>query len=306
VAKFLIAPDLHTTETGPSSRSDDVLRTQIKVLSHYALKYPDIPLLLPGDVLDKRRQGNTALVRLGKLIRKRKGKTVAVPGQHDLRGHNLDTYCTESDLAVLEGLVGNLKVLGDGESITLDGVKITGYPWGSKAWDDLVEGRTSHSGIGIVHASVCDSAWPEALDITKTHIKGTGWLFFGDIHKGFLPTRPKGNKNIMCAGGGVLTPMKKNEMAFSCNFFLLDTTAKSIKVLPIPWEDYGVAFHEDVDDYAVSSYVSSHFIEQLKEIPESAVKDPTDMGKFLKSLAKELGIGKSAVTKLLSEIPDGQ
>lgn len=297
-----VLPDLHLTDAGPSTRTDDVLATQLGILRQIIADTPPGPILFVGDFLDTRRVSNRVFTEVADLIEESGRDWIGIPGQHDLRQHSLDSYNQDSDLALFARLLPRFSVVTQYDTVVTGDAKITCYPWGVPELSEVLEGRRTHTGIGIAHAAVCDSEWPGAIDIRTAHIKGSGVLFFGDIHKGFLPAYPKGNKNLVCVGGGVLTPMKINELAFSPSYHTYDTSRKKLRRVPIDWERAGVTMDKTVPD-SVYSYVSGEFI-SLLEGSFDAIKHQEALPDYIRKVARENGISKHVVSTLLRYLPD--
>lgn len=295
---FLALPDLHVTDPGPATRTDNVLDTQMRRLYRLLKKYRTKVdgVLIPGDIGDSRRWSNRAWIEFHDWVRAWEVPVVGILGQHDLRAHSLETFREVSHLALLDTALDNFFILtDDNPEITVDGCLITGASFMGKVWERFTDEDEQYrlNGILLAHAPVCDGTWPGAIDVRELDLAGKGFLVFGDIHKGFDPIKLPLNKKIIAMGGGALTPMKRDELEFKSRAFLIDTKHQLVEVIDL---------RDDKPEFTEAAmgeeFESSGFVAALDKY-NYLNQNPLTLKEFVTSVAEEMEAPAYTVKRIL-------
>ena len=304
MARIIALPDLHITDPGPATRLDDVLVSQMSLLSWLHDTYKPDGYVAPGDIGDKRRWPNSAAIMFARWLSDVGVPVVADLGQHDLQGHDLTTFNDSSDLAILAAASANLHVLDEGEVLKIKNTTVACVHWGSKTWQKILDADYEmEAEIVTCHAPVTTGDFPGSINPRTLEIEGEGYLVFGDIHKGFKPLKLPANKSITAMAGGVLTPMKRNEAEFDCSAYLIDTTKKKVERIPL-WDGVEWEFTDEGSELQDDSYSSEAFLNSLEASIE-AIGDGEDTRDYVKTVARKTKAPKHALDLILSELNNG-
>ena len=197
--KAICCSDIHLSLKPPVARAgeDNWLDAQarpLQQLKSLAVKHK-APILCAGDIFDRWNSPpeliNFAIRHLPEMY--------AIPGQHDLPHHNMETiqrsaYWTLVEAGVIHHTIGRH---------SSHGIHIQGFPWG-KTLEPCVE-ATDDITIALVHKYI----WIKGTEYVGAPKEGKvakweeldGWdvAAFGDNHKGFL-TRRNGTAILNCGG----------------------------------------------------------------------------------------------------------
>ena len=197
MTKLLFYTDLHLSAKIPRHRIDDYPRTLLNKLKEiYKLaKEEEVDcVLFGGDFFHSHRIYSYEIISEAiDIISSFSNKTYAVVGQHDLIGHNQETY-KSSALAFLEGRCNKYETLW--EPIEIGNVNISPCHW----FDDfelMLKGRLSRkkTQIMVAHQTICKDNLPFDTFITSKLPKNEfNLVLSGDWHGGFDPHDNKGTK----------------------------------------------------------------------------------------------------------------
>lgn len=94
--KFIFTTDWHICFKQPSSRKDDIFKTQLEKLNYFVelcnQELPDF-IIHGGDLFDSPRSVDPSVLnKTISILRKLKAPMYYIPGSHDIYGYNLDSY----------------------------------------------------------------------------------------------------------------------------------------------------------------------------------------------------------------------
>lgn len=220
VRKIVVAiccSDIHLSLKPPVARAreEDWLLAQARPLwqlKKIADTY-DVPVLCAGDIFDRWNSPpeliNYAIKHLPKMY--------AIPGQHDLPMHNVDSIHRSAYWTLVEaGIIQHIPNL---ENAHIGwGIELHGFPWGVELWpaeQRCFHNPTSHCPskvrkntikVALIHQYIWTDgySYPGAPNSGKIKAFGkniTGWdvVIVGDNHKGFT-TRHRGVIILNCGG----------------------------------------------------------------------------------------------------------
>lgn len=139
-------------------------------------------IVIPGDFFNRPVLPYEFINDVRDIIDKSGLLWVTTLGQHDIRGHNTDTY-RNSAIGCLEGK--NFVILRQGDDAF---ESIVGYGWGDVETDAFLTHGVPHGDVAIIHASIGthNIEWLLNKDPVLP-----GLVLFGDIHPGFGPIKYK-------------------------------------------------------------------------------------------------------------------
>lgn len=183
---FIVAADLHLSENKPAYRIETdwigVCVGKFKQLLLAAVQN-ECPLIIPGDFFDKSSHSPELVNLVSDLIIESGVKVIVVPGNHDIKNHNLQLL-NKSSIYTL-GYSG-AKIISEPTSITLQGIKIDMFPFGSELCD-------LGGDVAIIHEFAYQKApWPGCSPDGnfKRIIKRLGGnyklIIAGDHHQDFV------------------------------------------------------------------------------------------------------------------------
>lgn len=215
---FVTFTDSHIRVKTPLGRVEDdwlsVCLSQFEQVLALAKEKEASAVLCSGDLGDSPKwhdkvRGDVATVELISLIKQYNIPIYLTLGQHDVYGHNMDTWMYTAVGVLAEA--GVVKVLRRGESVLIDNTMIYGFAFGEEETESLLAGQwrapQSHNPyfkIGLVHASVGAEETMGWAGIQNQKVIGLDVAQFGDIHEGFdcyeMPTG-----GCICYSPGSLT-----------------------------------------------------------------------------------------------------
>jgi len=189
--KFLFYTDLHLSAKRPIHRVDDFATSLlVKLAEVYDIaKQEDVDFVLfGGDFFNNHRIFNYDIIRTASDIMERSGKkTFAVIGQHDLIGHNQETYKT-STLAFLEHFCRSYQTLVKPFDA---GNKVTIYPchWFDNVKEMVQKSPASGTSVMVCHQTIVKDKLPYNAILTSELTSDYDVIISGDVHAGFDPHR---------------------------------------------------------------------------------------------------------------------
>jgi len=212
--KVGILGDLHFRDDTPSGRVEtDYLAFQMGLASSIieALKKEGCEaVLLPGDIINKRRSSNRVVKSVIRLIRDSGMQWFTTVGQHDVLGKASSTYREDSDIGLIEeALEGQLKVLIQGEAASFNGMTVRGFANEDQELADFLRGgdsaqapRTKTYNVALLHAAVSDRDNGFTVHIDSVPANGYDLQVHGDIHTSFDPVE---KDDCVFINAGILT-----------------------------------------------------------------------------------------------------
>lgn len=197
---FIFTADWHLTDSQPICRTDDYQKAQWKkiVFIKELQEKHNIPVLLAGDLFDKWKVSP----RLeSSAIRNLPNGILAIPGQHDLKNHNLNLI-KETSINVLGSAEKIVLHTDNSSSITVHDVDPTKsflsgrmhtYPYGVpiKPLDDDPSQQKGVRNIALAHQlTYVGRTWPgntssNARKLLRS-LPGYDLIIIGDNHKTFV------------------------------------------------------------------------------------------------------------------------
>jgi DNA repair exonuclease SbcCD nuclease subunit len=173
--------------------------------------------LIPGDIFDKWKPSpaliNFTIFQLNKLKLMGLSRILAIPGQHDLRYHNLQDIEQTGYWTLVQA--GSIEHLTPGQPVDIKSpngsvsARVYGYPWGTSPDAKDTSRNPNHHALQI--AIVHRYCWlkghafpgaPEEQHAKQTSIEYTKFgfdlAFFGDNHSEFVYTQDNACEIINC------------------------------------------------------------------------------------------------------------
>jgi len=199
--KVVTFTDSHIRMSAPVGRIEknwlDVCLGQFEQVLAIAKREEADAVLCSGDLGDSPKWAPEALVRFMDLVSQYGIPIITTLGQHDVYGHNIDTwtYTGVGVLAAADAMAktGLFTVLRNGDyELIGDDIAVYGFAFEEDTTKDLLSGRwqspKEHKPrvrIGLVHASVGAEAGYGWEGIADQCVRGLHIAQFGDIHEGF-------------------------------------------------------------------------------------------------------------------------
>jgi DNA repair exonuclease SbcCD nuclease subunit len=193
----LTLTDPHIRVAKPEGRTDsewlDVCLGQIEQAFAIAKRTECSAVLCSGDLGDSPNWSPKAIVGFMQIVKQYDIPFVTTLGQHDVFGHNIDTWKHTSVGVLAEA--GVIQVLRHGEYLLIDEeIGVYGFAFGEYETDELLKGTwmppEAHKNrfkIALVHASVGPTEAMGWAGIEHQNIRNVDLASFGDIHCGFDP-----------------------------------------------------------------------------------------------------------------------
>ena len=189
MTRFLFYTDLHLAMQAPGHRVDDYCAAVLRKLDEvYALanEHEVDAVLFGGDFFNRHRLYSYHVIDAAiASISSSTARTYAVIGQHDLVGHNKQTYRT-SAMAHMERHCANFEVMQ--KPVELDDVVVYPCHWYDDIHERLAKIPTrKRKSILLAHASVTSVKMPfDTVCIQDVNCPYSAVLT-GDIHTGIAP-----------------------------------------------------------------------------------------------------------------------
>lgn len=212
--KLLYVGDLHLRGTNPRNRLDnyrDAVTEKIREIFDLAQQHKVKAIITPGDVLDRPEVADSVKSYYADLLDETPVRIYTCPGNHDIRGYNLETYQGGS-LSIIARMVPNLTVITDTEAfiwLEEDGqeVALTFTPYSGKmdidGWGYSPDAvlPTGVFSIHVAHGMLLDHVPPFDRYSLVQKVQTTADLVFtGHDHTGYgLYRRPDGK--VFCNPG---------------------------------------------------------------------------------------------------------
>jgi DNA repair exonuclease SbcCD nuclease subunit len=207
--KYLFVGDMHWRKTSPRARIDsygDTFKNKVKQIFEYAKLNNVEAIIHCGDLLDSWKIEENSKMELADLLNESPVKIINILGNHDLPGHNIESYHRTS-IRVIDALVPCMQILGENEYIDLPNVRIVGQPYrteldingyGYMTPNELISDKLLN--IRLIHSSLMD----EKIEfMTMTHvddvISNVDLIIAGHIHHNFGPFK-RGNLTLLNPG----------------------------------------------------------------------------------------------------------
>lgn len=258
--KLVIMSDIHIRPTAPINRKDDYVEAQFRKLRQM-IDYSNgigARMLIGGDLLDKPTIPYWLLNRLIFELRLHKREIYVIPGNHDLRGHNLASL-SEGALATLSEV--GIRVLSTSipEFLGNDGQDtwLIPLPFGEEKPSPMV---TDGYNILMLHHPVYESTVPfymsGALTIEQLEAKYPGYdrIIAGDIHEVAVKS-----KTIVT---GSMMRMTIAQRDFKPRFYVLDTIEDTVE--PVFFD-----IEEDVWRDVTEQVADEEYKEALTELADA-------------------------------------
>lgn len=242
--KLVYLSDLHLRPTAPINRKDDYVEEQFKKLD-FVIDYANdlwAEIVIGGDVFDRAANHPSWFVnRVLAYFRRAKSLVTAVPGNHDLIGHNLRTF-HDNTLATLSYL-SNFYVHVESATES-DGVAFYHFtPFGTQP----LPPEPGKKNILVLHEPVFEDTvpfyMPDALTVEQLEAKYPGYDLYlaGDIH---IPCQK--SKTLVSGSMMRMTVAQKEHRP---RFYVIDSETLETETVFIPInEDVWADTTEVVED----------------------------------------------------------
>lgn len=196
MSRVLTITDTHIRITKPENRREadwlDVCIGQVEQAFALAEKYECSAVVCSGDLGDSPNWSPKAMVRFIELCKRYpKIPFITTLGQHDVFGHNIDTW-KDSSVGVLEA-TGIITVLRHGQHYLInDDLAVYGFAFGEAETVEFLRGQwhppVAHKNrfkLALVHATVGATETMGWAGISNQNLRNVDLASFGDIHDGF-------------------------------------------------------------------------------------------------------------------------
>lgn len=220
MSRVLTLTDPHIRVTKPDGRTDadwlDVCLGQMEQAFAIAKRTECDAILCSGDLGDSPNWSPRAMVGFIKILKDYNIPFITTLGQHDVFGHNIDTWQNTSVGVLAEA--GLIRVLRRGEYVLIgEEIGVYGFAFGEDETTELLKGtwrapesQQNRFKIALVHAQVGPSESMGWASIAHQNIRNVDLASFGDIHCGFEPYTFKGG--AMAYSTGSLTRSSRADM----------------------------------------------------------------------------------------------
>lgn len=228
----LVVGDPHWRSTAPARRIDDFVEAQYRktcTVRDLANKHKAVTVLL-GDLFDTDASTNQTIIRYMKLLRTFEGPVLALPGNHDVYGANLETL-KRSAYGVLEA-AGVIERIDHAPRRLAKGVYIVGHTYMHADKPKPVRGAALN--ILATHEMVIgEKIWreQEEYELADQYLDAhRGWdmIFAGHFHGDFMQKDARG-RYICNPGSLVRIKASTRDMAMDPGVLLLDTATRKIR-----------------------------------------------------------------------------
>ncbi len=265
---FLLLSDFHLVTATPTSRLDDLPRTQFRKLIFillYAQKH-NCKIVQAGDLSEVPRSWYL-LPRIAIYLKKYRAKYYGIFGQHDTYLYSELTR-DATTLGVLDK-TGLVTILGD-EPVKVGNVRLWGASYGRKV--PKIKKVRNVKDMLVVHDHISDKAlfsahrYKKAKTYLKKH-RNFDLILAGDIHRQF---RIKlGSRRIVNTGPIVRTDNTEYNREHRPSFYVWNSRTNRIKTVIIPHEKTEEIFldkaYDNERDDASSIVRSIDLIRKSKE-----------------------------------------
>ena len=279
--KIGILGDLHIRHTNPINRSDDYYSVQFQKLTEaFSLFEKKCDAVIqPGDLFNNYgRDPYSLLYDVMLFLDKYEIPIYTIPGQHDVKFHNLEVRDVPFQILVTGGYIQEISSKG-----THIGGKVFlhGFGWNVKLSDPR-KYESKSCNIAVMHKMIINGKklWPGQSDYVQARKLPKKYKYdlfvCGDNHKGF--TR---DKVINCGSIGRMNIDQKNHKPFFC---IYDTETQDIeKHYYTITESKEVLKEEEVKIQKASEKRKNEFAEGLKSDFEGELDYRQNINTVLKS-----------------------
>lgn len=228
----IVVGDPHWRSTAPARRIDDFVEAQYRktcTVRDLANKHKATTVLL-GDLFDTDESTNQTIIRYLKLLRTFENPVLALPGNHDVYGANLETL-RRSAYGVLEA-AGAIQRIDHAPHRLEKGVYIIGHTYMHADKPKPVKGAALN--ILATHEMVIgEKIWreQEEYELADQYLDShRGWdmIFAGHFHGDFMQKDARG-RYICNPGSLVRIKASTRDMAMDPGVLLLDTVTRKIR-----------------------------------------------------------------------------
>lgn len=229
---ILVVGDPHWRSTAPARRIDDFVEAQYRktcTVRDLANEHEAITVLL-GDLFDTDESTNQTIIRYLTLLRTFRFPVLALPGNHDVYGANLETL-KRSAYGVLEA-AGVIERIDHAPRRLAKGVYIVGHTYMHTDKPKPVKGAALN--ILATHEMVIgEKIWreQEEFELADQYLdQNRGWdmIFAGHFHGDFMQKDARG-RYICNPGSLVRIKASTRDMAMDPGVLLLDTVTRKIR-----------------------------------------------------------------------------
>lgn len=265
---FLLLSDFHLVTATPSSRLDDLPKSQFKKLIFiliYAKKY-NCKIVQAGDLSEVPRSWYL-LPRIAIYFKKYQAKYFGIFGQHDTYLYSELTR-DATTLGVLDK-TGLVTILGD-EPVKVGNVRLWGASYGMKV--PKIKKVKKLKDVLVVHDHISDKAlfsshrYKKAKTYLKKH-KNFDLILAGDIHRRFRIKH--GDRRIVNTGPIIRTDNTEYNREHKPGFYVWNSKTNKLKLVTIPHEKTEDIFldkaYSNENDDASSIVRSIDLIRKSKE-----------------------------------------
>lgn len=294
--KYLLTSDLHLDTKQPACwhPTKDYGKwslDKLRYLQDKAHQYNVDAILLPGDFFNRPVLPYEFINDVRDIINRSGMFWVTTLGQHDIRGHNTDTY-RNSAIGCLESK--NFVILRRGDDAF---ESVVGYGWGDVETDTFLTTGSTFEEVAIIHASIGTHNIEWLLNKEPTL---PGLVLFGDIHPGFGPVH---YKDTILLNLGSWSKNKIDEK-WELRYAIYDTDSRELVIHKAEGLDQDVFDPEYIkkleDDKAMAAKIDMEAVSvalaKLKEKSSESVEVR------LTRMAEALSVPKSVVKRVVSEL----
>jgi len=281
-ADLLLTADWHLREDSPEAWVGDYPKAQKDALEFIGGIQEEndwCPVVVAGDFYDKWKVSHEFENWVMKNLPK--GKILVVPGQHDLRNHNID-YMNQTAISVLRNS-GRIRLLGSEPFLAGEDadVIIQGFPWGS---DLRTKGRAKYEGrrVAVAHVMTYRRVTPypgckaDQAHIIMDKLSKMDLIVTGDNHETFTVER----EERLLVNPGSLMRIKADQIDHKPSVFLWYAESNSVEQVFLP-QTKGDVSREHIEIEKVRDKRVEAFVKKLKGGVEIGLSFENNLKEFM-------------------------
>lgn len=291
--------DMHLRDKAPEMRVDNYIDTQSRKLKWCFRQIPRNALVFfPGDVFNSSREPYHIIEMFMNLLNSRRDLYyIFIPGQHDMRYHNLDLHNTP--IRLLQAGVRNSTLVDAGGSF-IRGFLIYGRAYGAKVPKPLK--NVEEKQILVAHKMMVES---EDLYPGQDAILAKNFMCLypfdiiisGDNHHRFIV---ENNRGQMLINMGSFIRMKTDQRQHKPAISIIENN--KLEVIEIPISPYSEVFAKKESDTETKKLVKTIGEDFISGVKEEGKKGVTFLNRLFKKLENEERIVKKVMDKCLLQI----